>query len=382
MPFISTIEYEEAQRAASQAPVQKDTSIMTAASMYQSASPIGPAGSPPIDTRVAIAWLSLFDALLQGHGAYRSITGNRPDSGCACYNYAIDDPAERREVVRELCLNRGSYATIAFGLGALKQRPGPGRRGSGGDVAAVVTFSVDLDLKGCGLNKEAAREQAMTKSAALGLPITAIVDSGHGLHLYFMLRAPWFMVTDDDRLGYSERQRFLADAFGGDHICDLARVLRLPGTWNCKNAVNPLPCSVIYHDPAALTDPDLVTRLPKAASKQTPTMRSRSMPDAGRVELPTPPSDAMAGRLMARLKRLALADGSLRLALSPTLCCASQSHHDFAAICALLRAGLADGEALHVARAMRESREGAVTAKNARDDYWSSTLLQAHNTLT
>jgi hypothetical protein len=91
-----------------------------------------------------------------------------------------------------------------------------------------------------------------------------------------------------------------------------------------------------------------------------------------------PLAEPEAGVLMAKLRRLALADGSLGIVTSPNLRCESESEQDFAALCALLRLGLPDREALHVARTMRAIREGAVTAKNARSDYWASTLASAN----
>ncbi|MBK8172748.1 MAG: hypothetical protein IPK60_20755 [Sandaracinaceae bacterium] len=62
------------------------------------------------------------------------------------------------------------------------------------------------------------------------LPIdpTFLVRSGHGLHVYFVLRE----AASPARL--SELSKELASAIGGDHAFDAARLLRLPGTYNIK----------------------------------------------------------------------------------------------------------------------------------------------------
>ena len=65
-------------------------------------------------------------------------------------------------------------------------------------------------------------------------PPTVVVDSGHGQHLYWVLREP-VEVTPENRPLLKAVNRGLALAVGGDPVCcDLARILRLPSFTNWK----------------------------------------------------------------------------------------------------------------------------------------------------
>lgn len=92
-----------------------------------------------------------------------------------------------------------------------------------------------------------------------GLPPRAIVDSGHGLQVYWARRA---RSNFDDTEAYN---RALMLAFGGDaKSVDVARILRLPGTQNLKNKARPLPVQVVWEDANAWVERDALDNLPKA----------------------------------------------------------------------------------------------------------------------
>ena len=140
-------------------------------------------------------------------------------------------------------------------------------------------------------------EESRARVAKAGLPVpSVIVNSGNGVHLYWILDEPYlvddagdpppvltewtesaggrkqprkYVVENGDRL-YLDRHRHLsrlspkaeylqdvlagiAKAIDGDHTTDLSRLLRLPGTFNRKDQRNgrePVPSELVECDPA------------------------------------------------------------------------------------------------------------------------------------
>lgn len=72
--------------------------------------------------------------------------------------------------------------------------------------------------------------QGDTDSIVEGWPLgSIIVQSGHGWHLYWL-------VKDCPVERFKSIQHALAKQFSGDHaVCNPSRLMRLPGTWNCKD---------------------------------------------------------------------------------------------------------------------------------------------------
>lgn len=108
--------------------------------------------------------------------------------------------------------------------------------GTRADIAELPALWVDIDTDKHGLDKS----EVVRTLRAMPLPPSCFVDSGGGLHCYWLLRE-----AIDVRQGaedWQEREeaivtalKQLAGVCGGDiAVCDLARVLRLPGTHNTK----------------------------------------------------------------------------------------------------------------------------------------------------
>jgi len=140
-------------------------------------------------------------------------------------------------------------------------------------------------------------EEACARITQAGLPTPSIiVNSGNGVHLYWLLDAPYliddagdpppveterlempggrrktrrYIVEDGDRVYLDQRRHAsrlsakaqgiqdllagIAKACGGDHTTDLSRLLRLPGTLNRKDQRNgrePVPTAMIECDPS------------------------------------------------------------------------------------------------------------------------------------
>jgi len=131
-------------------------------------------------------------------------------------------------------LSAGS--NVWFGLGIRRERQSDMQRGTSGDVVALPGLWMELDVKpGSFESKEAITGFLRT------LPHTpsAIVDSGHGLHAHWIFKELWYF-EDDERdyaaalvRGWQGHIRASSDV-RMDYTHDLARVLRVPGTWNRK----------------------------------------------------------------------------------------------------------------------------------------------------
>jgi hypothetical protein len=99
-------------------------------------------------------------------------------------------------------------------------------------VAAINCLYAEFDAKTYG-SKEAI--QAHIAGATFPEP-SVIVDSGGGIHCYWLLKEPWTIDSDDTRGAAEIVQRgWVQQVTGADpSVHDLARILRVPGTLNFK----------------------------------------------------------------------------------------------------------------------------------------------------
>lgn len=142
-----------------------------------------------------------------------------------------------------------------------------GKRGSVAGVAVVPLLWLDLDIAGD--NHKSSEypndlEEALAFIYSLPWPPTFINCSGGGLHAYYQLKEP-FVVTNNEDL---QKAKDLSKSFQGyifrrgrekgwkiDSTHDLARVLRVPGTFNhkpVKSGKPPQEVFIIEHAPSAL----------------------------------------------------------------------------------------------------------------------------------
>ncbi len=104
------------------------------------------------------------------------------------------------------------------------------------DVVECPALWVDIDTLKVGLNKA---DVVWQLSTMLACKPTAIVDSGGGLHGYWMLKEPLIVRIGEDGAIVEDAiiavLKQLVGVLAGDiTVCDLARILRLPGTHNTK----------------------------------------------------------------------------------------------------------------------------------------------------
>ena len=147
---------------------------------------------------------------------------------------------------------------VFYGVGLRRFGLEPFRRGGKGDVMVLTAFYADIDVAG-GSHLDSkkryfpSREAVLAFADALPLRPSLIVWTGGGAHFYWILREPLELASEDDRdaadrlleawgrLVQAEARRRGADV---DAVHELARVLRVPGTFNRKGRA-PIPVEVI-----------------------------------------------------------------------------------------------------------------------------------------
>lgn len=168
---------------------------------------------------------------------------------------------------------RGDNAYVCMSLlnpKEIKRRGG--KRGEAKDSKGIVGFWADIDIADAHLNKKG-KNPPVSPAEALqivnktGLAPTLVVETGHGLHCYWLLKKPWIFGDDSER----DQAADMARAWEGtlqqiardhgrtlDSVADLARVLRVPGTVNTKIPNLPKDVRLVVG-----TSPEKVARRPR-----------------------------------------------------------------------------------------------------------------------
>ena len=121
-------------------------------------------------------------------------------------------------------------------------------RGRRQDLVECPGLWLDIDCEKDDIDEQ----EAIRALQTCAHPPNIIIKSGAGIHAYWRFTEPIFVRTDDIE---AERDivralKQLASIFAGDpKVCELARVLRLPGTMNSKYEGEPRPCVINEHLP-------------------------------------------------------------------------------------------------------------------------------------
>jgi len=129
-----------------------------------------------------------------------------------------------------------------FGVALRTQSAVKDRKGDRGHCHWLTAFYVDADFKLLG------EVETRRRLAEFPLPPSIIVNSGGGLHLYWLLRTP--LDLQRDYPGAQSILRRLAKGVAG--IADIvasepARVLRIPGSLNFKKDYDPPRVVTLEH---------------------------------------------------------------------------------------------------------------------------------------
>jgi len=107
-------------------------------------------------------------------------------------------------------------------------------------VHEIVCLHCDIDFSGIDMQPDAVLQQL----EGLEYPPSKIVNSGHGLHAYWLLSEA-LPATPELIIQVEIALRGLADMLGGDPaVCEVARLMRVPGSHNTKNGER-LPVTMI-----------------------------------------------------------------------------------------------------------------------------------------
>lgn len=149
-----------------------------------------------------------------------------------------------RDKAAQKALALAATMDVYFGVGLRKKRTAG--RGENSDVGIIPGLWVDIDIAGPAhkeTNLPPTRDAAIEFLQTFPLQPSILVDSGHGLHGYWLFREPWEFDDDMEREQAADllerfqgtlRDRARANGWKLDSTHDLARVLRLPGTLNHK----------------------------------------------------------------------------------------------------------------------------------------------------
>lgn len=153
------------------------------------------------------------------------------------------------------------------------------------DVYGIPGVWADIDIAGPG---HKSKKLPPTQQSALeiiqrsGLDPTLIVNSGGGLHAYWLFKEYAVINTDTERSEYAalcvgwqklQMMHAAAASYVIDGTHDLARVLRVPGTLNYKD-VEPVMCRIIGNEGPRYEAEDIRSLLPatvESAAEQTAT---------------------------------------------------------------------------------------------------------------
>ncbi|MGE4157723.1 MAG: hypothetical protein AB7F75_01345 [Planctomycetota bacterium] len=265
---------------------------------------------------------------------------------------------------------------VYFGVGLAGSNFG--RRNASTDIACLGGLWVDLDFAAPhreGKPLPRGLDEGKALLARLPFAPSLLVDSGHGLHAYWLFKEPWILESEEERQkaaqlakGWHGHVCHMAEGFGWkiENLGDLARVLRPPGTFNRKGP-EPVEVRVIEEHPDRRYNPDdfepyvPAEVLPEAVASGDMVLRADAQPPAEKFS-----------QLMVASPAFAKAWNRLR----PDLRDQSQSAYDLSLANIAAIHMWSDQEIANLLIATRV-KHGEKLEKALRQDYVSKTIASA-----
>lgn len=151
---------------------------------------------------------------------------------------APDAPGARQHFCRStseaIAIAAGASRTANVYVGAC---PRSRRNGTREAVTIVSGAWADLDFHLIDpTDRDVALELAYSSIETLGMLPTMLVHTGNGLHAWWLFHQPSAISAEWPAKRFESINIGLAQRLGGDHVHDLGRVLRVPGTMNLPTA--------------------------------------------------------------------------------------------------------------------------------------------------
>ena len=163
---------------------------------------------------------------------------------------------QNRQEISAKALSLSENMDVYFSVGLHSQKPPAGKRGASETVTVIPGLWMDVDIKDSGHKKmglPSSIDEALDFLKCLDKLPSLIVNSGGGLHAYWLFEEPHLIIDKDDREKCHNISKNFQDSiitegkkrgWDLDNTSDLARILRLPGTWNWKEDI-PRPVYVL-----------------------------------------------------------------------------------------------------------------------------------------
>ena len=260
-------------------------------------------------------------------------------------------------------------------------------RGEAVDIGAIPGMWADIDVLHP-LHKKPnlppTREQALATLAKTLFEPTIIIDSGHGIQAWWLFDKPW--IFEDQEADNREAQKlaqwwnrevkslYAAEGWDIDSVFDLARVLRVPGTFNNKDPENRAPVTTIKEDGPRYKRLQFLEKVPADFRPTLSVNRSRLSNEVnGHDFLMSPDAEPPHEKLMALLD----VDPKFRttwMGDRSDLKDQSPSAFDMALASMAIRADWNDQETIDLMIAWRRKHGKKL---KLREDYYSRTIAKA-----
>lgn len=231
------------------------------------------------------------------------------------------------------------------------------KRGTAAACTSGKAAWVDIDFRDFKGGEQEARERIASFPAQPSI----VVQTGHGVHLYFLLRD-----AAEPRVLCALSFR-LAAALGGDHCWDAPRVLRCPGTKNVKDPDAPIDVEIESFEPGRMYSPDDFDAILPPLEEVAKQFDHGPAVDVTGIDVDETSLPEVVANLLAEHPRIAnffRGEGKPAVAPDGKRNDISSSGYDFSLCCALIKKSIRDPSVL--ATALWHRPDGGAFTKGIR----------------